>query len=139
MTSDNIFKAMIKPINTSGIIIMGAYTLLWGFWVGSPLWDVFDRAPMFQVMSIMPELFWGGIALLVGAMMVYGVIRQSYRSLLFGSFAGFSYWMIISIMYFLGDWQNAGGITALMVAVYCGFIWINIRLNRDRLPFRRYR
>jgi hypothetical protein len=45
------------------------------------------------------------------------------------------YWLMVSVMFFAGDWQNTGGITAATLAVYCGFIWLNLRVNRDDFAF----
>ena len=46
-------------------------------------------------------------------------------------FIGWIHWGIIMTGYFLGDWQNTGGITAGVIMVYCGFIYINLMLNRE--------
>jgi hypothetical protein len=69
---------MLKPINTAAIIILGAYTILWGLWVANPFWTVFDQAPIYNwMMQVMPEWIWGVVAILVGLLMVYGVLRHS--------------------------------------------------------------
>lgn len=125
---------LLRPVNTAAIIILGAYTTLWGLWVANPLWTVFDQAPLYNwMMQVMPEVIWGIIALCVGMLMVYGVIQHSYRSLTTGAFVGYFHWLIIAIMYFGGDWQNTGGITSLVVSIYCAFIWLNITKNREHL------
>jgi hypothetical protein len=122
------------PINTSAVVILGSYTTLWGFWMANPFWTVFTRAPLYRWMdAIMPEWAWGTLALAVGLAMVYGVIRHSYRSLITGALVGYFHWLLISIMYFAGDWRNTGGITALVISVYCGFVFSNIKRNRHSL------
>ena len=83
----------------------------------------------------MPEYVWGLIALGVGILMIYGVLRNSYRSLTLGAFVGYFHWFIIAIFYFGGDWRNTGGITSLMISIYSGFIWLNITRNKNRMHF----
>lgn len=125
---------MLKPVNTAAIIILGIYTTLWGLWVANPFWTVFDQAPLFNLMNTLaPEWAWGLVALCIGILMIYGVLRHSYRSLTTGALVGYFHWFIIAIMYFGGDWQNTGGITALIISLYCAFIWLNITKNRGNL------
>lgn len=128
---DKLKASMFRPINTAAISIMGAFTLLWGFWVGNPFWTVFDQAQVFQFMTIiMPEWAWGILAFSVGLLMLWGVSKNSYRSLRLGSLAGFYYWLFGACNFFVGDWQNTGGITLLMVSIYCGYIALNLYINK---------
>lgn len=126
--------AMLKPVNTAAIIILGAYTTVWGFWISNPFWEVFPHAKLYSWMAAaMPEWAWGSLAVIVGLMMVYGVLKHSYRSLVTGALVGYFHWLAIAIMYFGADWQNTGGVTSLIVAIYCGFIWLNITKNKEHL------
>ncbi len=60
---------------------------------------------------------------------MYGAVRRSFGALTRGAgFVGL-HWFCISLCYFLGDWQSTGGITALMMAIYAGFVYLNIRVN----------
>lgn len=132
MVADKIKQAMFRPINTAAISIMGAYTLLWGLWVGNPWWTVFDTAQLFNFMTvIMPEWAWGTVAIIAGIAMLYGVAKDSYGALKNGALSGFYFWLFASINFFLGDWQNTGGITLLMIAIYCGYIALNLHINRN--------
>lgn len=120
------------PVNSAIALITGLYTLLWGLWVINPFWDVFSRASLFHALNtVMPEVGWGAVALVTGLFMVWGVTKHSWKSLSWGSFAGFTHWLVISGGYFVGDWQNTGGITSLVLAVYCGYIYLNLRVSRD--------
>ena len=128
---DKFKQAMFRPINTSAISIMAAFTLLWGFWVGNPFWTVFDQAQLYSFMTdVMPEWAWGLSAFGVGSVMAYGVKKESYNALKRGALAGFYYWLFAASTFFAGDWQNTGGITLLMVAIYCGFVALNLHVNR---------
>jgi hypothetical protein len=125
--------AMMKPINTSAVIILGVYTTVWGLWVATPLWDVFGTADLYSYMSqLAPELFWGLAAVVAGVVIVWGVIRNSYRSLIIGSWIGFMHWFLISALYFFGDWQNTGGITALAIGIYSAFVYLNLKVNHKK-------
>jgi hypothetical protein len=120
--------ALSKPINKVAAVVLSVYTFLWGCWVANPFWNVFDRSNMFSWLSgIAPEVYWGSFAMCVGAVMTYGVLRSSYKSLTIGAFVGFIHWLIIAMGYFAGDWQNTGGITASAMALYCAAIYLNIR------------
>jgi hypothetical protein len=125
--------SMMKPINTSAVIILGLFTTLWGIWVAVPFWDVFTTASLFSYMEkLAPEVFWGLLAVVAGVVIVWGVIKNSYRSLVIGSWAGFIHWMLVAGLYFAGDWQNTGGITVLAFALYSAFIHINIKINHKK-------
>lgn len=121
---------ILRPINTAAIMIMGVYTVFWGLWVASPFWDVFSRAPVYHYFMILPETFWGIVAITAGVIMVYGVLERSYHSLTTGSMIGFLHWLVISVFFLVGDWQNTGWVTYTMITVYCAFVWLNIRVNR---------
>jgi len=124
-------QAMFSPINTSAISIMAGFTVLWGLWVANPFWTVFTQAQIFSFMVIiLPEVAWGIIAILIGITMFYGVIKPSYMNLRNGALAGFYFWLFAAINFFLGDWQNTGGVTLLMIAVYCGYIALNLFINK---------
>jgi hypothetical protein len=120
----------LKPINPAASIILGIYTVLWGLWVVNPFWSVFARAPLYTVMAqLAPEWAWGCFALFCGGLMIYGAAKRSFGALTRG--AGFvgMHWFLICLCYFLSDWQSTGGITALMMAIYAGFVYLNIRVN----------
>lgn len=130
---DGLKSALFKPINKAAISIMGAFTVLWGLWVCNPFWTVFTQAPLFQVMAfVAPEWVWGIAAVIVGISMLYGVIQMAYSPLVAGARTGFYFWMFASICFFIGDWKNTGGITLLMIALYCGYIALNLSINREK-------
>lgn len=127
---EHLAGALLKPINPAASIILGVYTIIWGLWVINPIWSVFARAPLYAVMaSLAPEYVWGAFALLCGSAMVFGATRRSFRALTNGAIAVWFHWLLIGVCYFLGDWQSTGGITAIMLAVYAGFVYLNIRVN----------
>lgn len=127
-------KRLGRPINTAAIVIMGVYTVLWGFWVGNPFWTTFNEGKQYDWLArVMPEWGWGAIAVAVGGVMVFGVMRDSFRSLSAGSLIGACYWGVIATGYYIGDWRDTAGLTKTMICLYCAFIFLNIKMNRDRL------
>lgn len=131
--ADKLKQAMFRPINTAAISIMGIFSILWGLWVANPFWTVFDQAQIFSFMTIiMPEWGWGLAAIAVGAFMVNGVIKNSYRSLISGALSGFYFWLFGCLNFFIGDWQNTGGVTLFMIAMYCAYIALNLRINKEK-------
>lgn len=125
-----LLAALTKPINTAAISLMAFYTMLWGVWVGNPFWDVFEQSMMYDKMSVaFPEAVWGAFAFVIGTGMLLGVVVNSKKSLSLGSFAGFMHWLVISGLYVWSDWQNTAGLTGFMVAVYCAYIYLNIKIN----------
>lgn len=123
-------QALLKPVNTAAIILLGMYTVLWGLWIANPWWSVFNSAPLFhQMRDVAPEWAWGLFAIFCGLVTAYGAWRPSYRALTIGSGTAFGHWLAISIFYFVGDWHNTGGITSLTFSIYAAFIYLNIRVN----------
>jgi hypothetical protein len=119
-----------KPINTSAIAIMAMYTFAWGVWISMP-WPALGISPASTFLkSLAPEPLLGGVAITIGLIMLYGSIKQRYKALRRGAAAGFYFWLIVSLMNFFSYWRSTGWITAGMVAVYCFFVAINLRVNR---------
>lgn len=139
---EHLAGALLKPINPAASVILGVYTVLWGLWVVNPLWSVFARAPLYSVMAqLAPEWVWGCFALICGSLMIYGATKRSYRALTNGAGIVNFHWTIVGLCYLFGDWQSTGGITALCIAFYAGFVYLNIRVNykgKKHLPTTFY-
>jgi hypothetical protein len=132
-------QALLLPINPAAVVLLGIYTTVWGAWLASPFWTVFTQAPLFSVLAraapdfVPAEYFWGTIAIICGSITIYGAVKRSYRALITGASVAGWHWLMIATFYFWGDWQNTGGITALIFCVYACFIYVNIRVNyKDR-------
>lgn len=125
--------ALLQPINPAVVIFLGGYTILWGIWVINPFWDVFSTAPLFSALgNLIPyESVWGFFALVTGAVTSYGAINRSYGALVRGALFAAMHWLVIAIFYFLGDWANTGGITALIFCLYASYVYLNIKVNHQ--------
>lgn len=128
--AEKLARALLLPINPAAIILLGGYTIVWGLWLVNPFWNVFAQAQLYSVLAaVAPEWAWGSLAILCGAVTSYGAIRRRYRPLVRGSAVAGWYWFMIAVFYFFGDIMNTGGITALLLAIYSAFIYLNIRVN----------
>ena len=123
-------EALLRPVNTAAIVILGVYTVTWGLWVANPFWSVFHGTQLFSALGLLaPEVFWGCLAITCGLFTIRGAYKRSYRALVIGAVFAAAHWLMIAFFYFLGDWTNTGGITSLTFAVYAAFIYLNIRVN----------
>jgi hypothetical protein len=105
--------------------------MLWGAWVANPFWSVFSRAPLYDAMaSIAPEWAWGLFAIFIGCVILYGVLKPSYKTLTRAAWAACWHWAVIAGFYFVADYMNTGGITSLTFAIYAAFIYLNIKVNK---------
>lgn len=130
---ESLGEALLQPVNKAGIILLGIYTVIWGFWVGSPWWTVFTQAKLYYLLAqVAPEMFWGCLAFSCGLVTIWGAVRRTYPALLIGSAVAGWHWFMIAIFYLLGDWQNTGGITALLLCVYAIFIYLNVKVNHHQ-------
>lgn len=131
----NFVEALLQPINPAVVVLLGLYTVVWGFWVINPWWTVFTQAALYSELNevtfclIPPEVLWGGLAMFFGCITIYGAVRRSYRSLILGASSIMWHWLMICIFYFLGDPASTGGITALFMVIYGAFLWLNLRVN----------
>jgi len=136
--SEKLAARLLMPINTSAILLLGVYTIVWGFWVGNPFWDVFTYSDLYRQMAVMaPEWVWGMVGMLTGGVTCWGVLRPSYYSLLTGAAVVGLFWLMITFLYFFGAWQSTGGPTALLLTIYGFFIYLNIKVNKSRLGMSR--
>lgn len=128
---ERIADSLLKPLNPSVIIILGIYTVVWGLWIINPFWTVFTQAPLYSAMAnIAPECVWGAVAIVSGATTIRGAVKPRFENIQLGSLIAFFHWLIIGILYLIGDWQNTGGITSLTFAAYSAIVWVNIKVNR---------
>lgn len=117
---------VITKFRARMILLLGAYTALWGLWIINPFWRVFGTAHLYDSMQeFMSETLWGFNAILAGSIMIFGWIRKSLVALVWGSVAGVYHWGVIGFLYFLGDWQNTGGITSIALALIAAGIYVN--------------
>lgn len=127
---ESLAHALLLPINPAAVILLGIYTVVWGFWVANPFWTVFTQAELYGVLAqVAPEVFWGCLAICCGLLTTYGAVKRRYGPLTRGAQAAGWHWLMISIFYFMGDPLNTGGITALIFAIYAAFVYLNIRVN----------
>lgn len=135
MILDKIAERLLQPINTSVISILGMFSVFLGVWLTLP----FD--------SLSSELVGGksyyewiiGIFMIIpGMTIVLGALKDKMRVLTLGTGAGFYVWFGLMVLTLILNWQSGWWIVALMIAIYCGFVHLNLRVNRNNLPNKNY-
>src|SRR5688500_8631194 len=121
---------MLRPINTAGVSILGAFNAMLGIWISLP----FDSLTF---VSSVPEWIVSAIMLIIGFFILSGSIGDTYRTMLIGTHLSFYFWFFsVGILLFV-QWQNPMWIVALMISVYSLFVAVNIKVNRENLPFKK--
>lgn len=124
---DNLAKRMLQPVNTSVISIMGVFNLLLGFWLILPFKSLgkYEQSIEFSV---------GAILFTIGAIIVYGALRERISTLGTGAIVGFIFWIIATGLAVVTHFTSTDWIFTLMIAVYHGFVGLNILVNNHNLP-----
>lgn len=129
---DELAVNLSKPINTSAISIMAIYTFVWGFWLSMP-WPALNISPASNLLSrLAPEPLLGIAAMVIGIIMFIGVLKNQYKPLRVGASSGFLFWLSVSLLSLFSFWKSTGWITSGMVAFYCFFVAVNLKVNHDR-------
>jgi hypothetical protein len=124
---DKLAKRMLQPVNTSVISIMGVFNLLLGFWLILP----FKSLGKYE-QSI--ELSVGVVLFTIGAIILYGALRERISTLGTGAIVGFIFWIIATGLAVATHFTATDWIFTLMIAVYHGFVGLNILVNNRNLP-----
>lgn len=126
---DKLAKRLLQPVNTSVISIMGAFNALLGAWLLIP----FESLNKY---SVSLELSIGAILLTIGSFILYGALKEKLAALCTGALVGFLFW-IMGAGLALTNWKATDWIFALMIAVYHGFVGLNILVNSRNLPNKK--
>lgn len=127
---DKTASKMLSPINTMAVSILGMFNILMGIWISLP----FDSI---LFINNFPEWIIASIMLIIGYFIVSGSLRQIYRTLLVGTQLSFYFWFLSIGGLLYAQWQNPVWIVALMIAMYSAFVAVNIKVNKDNLPFKK--
>lgn len=134
MILDKIAERLLQPINTSVISILGMFSVLLGFWLILP----FDSLSTELIGSNSYEWMIGLGMGLPGMTIVFGALTDRMPALTLGTGAGFYVWFGLMVLTLIMNWQSGWWIVALMIAVYCGFVHLNLRVNRNNLQNKKY-
>lgn len=126
---DMLIERLQAPASHATLIFVAAYTFTWGLWL--LVFDVFKQADLYDtLMSIGPENAFGFLAIVSGVCMALAVLYDEYPFTGYGALIGCVFWGLVGVGYFIGDYENTGGITALGISVYSAFMYLNIRINQ---------
>lgn len=127
---EKIASRLLQPINTAVISILGMFNILLGFWLVLP----FDSLAI-DILGTRTYEWLIGLAMFIpGVAIVIGALRDKMGLLTFGTGVGFYFWMSLMVCTIIIHWQSGWWIVALMIALYCGFVHLNLRVNRHNLP-----
>jgi hypothetical protein len=124
---DKLAKRLLQPVNTSVISIMGIFNLLLGFWLILPFRSLskYEQSIEFTV---------GAGLLTIGIIILYGALRERFSTLGTGAIVGFIFWIIATGLAIATHFTSTDWIFTLMIAVYHGFVGVNILVNNHNLP-----
>lgn len=125
-----VIKGLIKPINPYASIILGAMTFIWGLWLLNPFWDVFDSAPIFRLMTgLAPEWVWGLAGSIAGLSLIICNLRRDLIGIAAGLWLVSWFWGTVSLMMWLGDYKNTGGLTYSFICLWSNYAYVNVKIN----------
>jgi hypothetical protein len=122
----NLAKRLLQPINTSVVSIMGFYNFLTGFWLLLPI-NSFRAGTG----NLFTELSLGLIMLIIGSLILWGSLKVNDKILKIGAASGFFFWLVWTLILIYVNFTGVGWINALMITMYCGFVFLNLRI-KDR-------
>lgn len=127
---DKTASKMLSPINTMAVSILGFFNILLGIWISLP----FDSL---LFLNNFPEWTASSLMMIIGYFIVSGSMRQIYSQLLIGTHLSFYFWFLSIGGLLYAQWQNPAWIVALMISMYSAFVAVNIKVNRENLPFKK--
>lgn len=127
---DRAASKMLSPINTAAVGILGFFNLFMGIWISLPFDSLY--AP-----DSFPEWIIAAGMLVIGIFIVTGSTREIYRTLIIGTQLSFYYWFLAMGGLLFVNWHDPSWIVALMIAAYSLFVSVNIKVNKDNLPFKK--
>lgn len=120
-------------MNKRDVLLLSMYAILWGAWVSNPFWDTFGKSKIYANLAyIFPEWVWGGMALFIGVMSVFCVLKGRLRCLRCLSKAGALLWGIIAILYISTDVSSTGWITAFVISSFYFLKALNLAVNKEK-------
>lgn len=127
---DKIASKLLQPINTSVISILGMFSVLLGLWLALP----FDSLSHELIGTSYYEWVVGIFMMIPGGLIVVGALKEKMEVLTIGTGIGFYVWLGLMVFTLIVQWQSGWWIVALMIAVYSGFVHLNLRVNKNNLP-----
>ena len=128
---DKTAGRMLHPINTMAVSILGLFNILLGIWISLP----FDA--MNDVSNTFPEWLISAFMLIIGSFIISGSFKEVYRTLIVGTQMSFYFWFLSVGGLLYSNWHDPAWIVALMIAAYSLFVAVNIKVNKDNLPFKK--
>jgi hypothetical protein len=127
-------RLLMRPINPASIGLQGFFSVLVGFWLMLP-WDTYNLSPTYKWLAALSPDWVPGILLLgAGVIMLWGAWTNRAKPIIVTSWIGYSVWTAISILLLIANAYSILWILAVVPAVHCAFIALNVNLNKGIMP-----
>jgi len=113
--------------------LMVAYLLVWGFWIASPWWTIYDSTPTFRMLStIAPAWVVGGLPILSALLLSIAYRLRLWRLRWAVLFFLVGFFQFVAVLYFLSNPVSPAWITNTLVAIILGLLlfspeWANTK------------
>lgn len=129
-SSRKFTRLFLAPIQPFIGILIGFYTFMWGLWVLSPFWTVFDKGPQYEVlMSLAREPVWGFIATILGVIIMKACWNKNVEVIKYTALVGFYFWGLVCTSYLYSNWQALAWIPAAMFSIIEGYAYLNLTIR----------
>lgn len=129
---ERLARRLLVPVNASVTSIMGVFNSFLGFWLLLPFSAISDRYSTFGIKELVAIA-----TLIIGFFIIAGAVQEKMNFLIWGSFAGFIFWIATTGLAIFVNWQSPGWIFTLMIACYHGFVALNLKVNHKNLPNKK--
>lgn len=101
--------------------------LLWGMWLLSPWWNTFANSVSFRAMSeLANENVWGAGVVLIAVLHLAGLVFNIHFMRKYAIFAGFLFWLFVSIMLVRTNPSGTGTIIYPILTI--STMWVYLRV-----------
>lgn len=105
-----------------------AWSVVWGFWVGNPWWDVFPSSPTFQTMGqVAPEWVWGLVVVGVGIGQLIALYNDSTRWRYRISASAFLVWAFVTWLFLISNFSSTATVTYGMMSTMAALAAAKLR------------
>jgi hypothetical protein len=124
----SLMNKLMAPVNTAVISILGLGQFLIGFWLLLPFnsWGGYVPTPI-------PEWAIGLLLMFIGSWVTKASLSADLPQLQWATNIAYLFWIVTMVIMLIVHAAGTGWIFALILAVYCFMINLNIRVNRRNI------
>lgn len=126
----NLSLMVFEKVSTFVVLLLGFFTVLWGFWLVAPGWDVFGRAKQYELLRMLAtEYVWGGVAMILGIILMSAAWSRRPDPIRISSLILFYFWGWVATSYLWSDWRILAWIPATFFSIIHGYAYVNLTLR----------